>query len=303
MDFRSLTIFIQVAELSSFTRAAEKLGYSQPTISFQIKQLEQELGVQLFDRIGHTVSLTDEGRDALVYAQQICNLGEEMTSGAIKRYEPSGLVRLALADSLCRPLISRRFARFRREFPKLNLQVLTGGTGELFRLLDHNEVDVVCTLDSPIYDTSYIIASEEKIGVHFVVSTENLLAERESVTITELMEYPFLMTEKGMSYRRILDEQLAQRNLEIHPVLEGGRTDMLCEMVEENLGVAFLPDFVTEQAVRARKMVRLCVEDIDIQVSRQLIYRRDKWISLQMKAILEHLKGILLLGENEQSRS
>ena len=65
MDLRNLNTFIQTAELSSFTRAAEKLGYSQPTISFQIKQLEQELGVQLFERIGHTVSLTQKGREIL----------------------------------------------------------------------------------------------------------------------------------------------------------------------------------------------------------------------------------------------
>ena len=62
MDLRSLTIFIEAAELGSFTQTGEKLGYSQPTISFQIKLLEKELGVQLFDRIGHTVSLTDAGR-------------------------------------------------------------------------------------------------------------------------------------------------------------------------------------------------------------------------------------------------
>ena len=65
MDLQGLNIFIQVAELNSFTKAGEMLGYSQPTVSFQIKQLEAELGVKLFDRIGHTVSLTDEGRSAL----------------------------------------------------------------------------------------------------------------------------------------------------------------------------------------------------------------------------------------------
>ena len=62
MDLRGLQIFMEVAEQNSFTRAGERLGYSQPTVSFQIRQLEQELGVPLFDRIGHTVCLTDAGR-------------------------------------------------------------------------------------------------------------------------------------------------------------------------------------------------------------------------------------------------
>ena len=113
MDLQSLNIFIQVAELNSFTRAGEKLGYSQPTVSFQIKQLEKELGVSLFDRIGHTVSLTDAGRDALAYAQRICHMSEEMVLGVSRRQEVHGIVRLAMADSLCTPMIAGKFAKFR----------------------------------------------------------------------------------------------------------------------------------------------------------------------------------------------
>ena len=74
MDIRNLTTFVHVAELGNFSRAAERLGYSQPTISVQIRQLEQELGFRLFDRIGHSVRLTDKGRDVLSYAQQVCIL-------------------------------------------------------------------------------------------------------------------------------------------------------------------------------------------------------------------------------------
>ena len=79
MDIRNLTTFVHVAELGSFSRAAERLGYSQPTISVQIRQLEQELGFRLFDRIGHAVRLTDKGHQALRHAQQVCLLCQQMT--------------------------------------------------------------------------------------------------------------------------------------------------------------------------------------------------------------------------------
>ena len=105
MDLKSLNTFIHVAELQSFTRAGEKLGYAQPTISFQIKQLERELGVQLFERVGHNISLTEEGRDALEYAQRICRTAEEMARGAERRQEVRGEIRLAMADSLCTSLV------------------------------------------------------------------------------------------------------------------------------------------------------------------------------------------------------
>lgn len=294
MDLRSLNIFIEVAELSSFTRAAEKLGYSQPTVSFQIKQLERELGAKLFDRIGHTVSLTEAGRDALEYAQRIRQISQEMAMGAKKRQEPHGVVRLGMADSLCGPLITAQFERFRRNYPGVSVQITSAGTGELFRLLDHNEVDMVCTLDTHVYDTSYVIDCEEKIGVHFVAAADNPLSRQKKVTVSQLLDQPFLLTEKGMSYRRLLDENLARHSLGLHPILESGRADLLCELVEKNVGLSFLPDYVTDEAVEQGRIVRLQVQDLQVELWKQLLHRRDKWVSLPMRAMIDHLSGILL---------
>ena len=294
MDLRALNIFIEVAELKSFTRAGEKLGYSQPTVSFQIKQLEKELGVQLFDRIGHTVNLTDAGRDALGYAQQICMMTQEMALGADKRREPTGVIRLGMADSLCTPLVAREFARFRENYPKVALNITTGDTGGLFRLLDHNEVDMICSMDSQVFDTNYVIADEERIGVHIVASAGNPLAGRKQIGLQEVLDYPFMLTEKGMSYRRLLDEQLAQRAMEIQPVLEMGGADLICQLVEQDMGLSLLPDYVTEAAVKAGTVVRLDVPEVQVEVWKQLIYRRDKWLSLPMQAMIRHLSTIQL---------
>lgn len=294
MDLRNLNTFIQVAELNSFTRAGEKLGYSQPTVSLQIKQLEQELGVQLFERIGHTVTLTDSGREALTYAQRICHMSEEMILGTNKLQEPGGIVRLAMADSLCSPLIMQEFAQFRKQHPAISLHVTAAGTDEMFRLLDHNEVDVVCTLDSHIYSMNYIIANEEKIGVHFVCSAENPLAAAKKLTIDALIRHPFILTEKGMSYRRMLDENLARNSIEIQPIMEIGRADLICDLVAQDMCVSFLPDYVTEAAVKAQQIVRLDVPDFQIELWKQLLYHRDKWMSQQLEAVMKHLEKIVL---------
>lgn len=296
MDLRSLNIFIEAAELGSFTRTGEKLGYSQPTVSFQIKQLEKEMGVSLFDRIGHTVSLTDAGRDALPYAQNICHMFEEMVQGSAQRREPSGVLRLGMADSLCAPLIAGHFGKFNRQYPKVSLHISTGDTGMLLEYLDHNAVDMICTMDDHVYDTNYIIANEEAIGVHFVASARNALAEKETVGVEALLDQPFLLTEKDMSYRRLMDERLARLSLEIQPVLETGRADLICSLAEENVGIAFLPDYVTEESVRSGRLVRLNVPDFQILVWKQLLYRREKWVSLQMRAMIDHMAQIKLNG-------
>lgn len=300
MDLRSLTIFMEAAELGSFTQTGEKLGYSQPTISFQIKLLEKELGVQLFDRIGHTVSLTDAGRAALTYAQSICQLSQEMVLGSTERREPSGVLRLGMSDSLCGPLVAGHFRKFSGAYPKVSLQISTGDTGELLEYLDHNEVDMICTIDDRVYDTNYIIANEEEIGVHFVASPENTLAGKGEVKLEELVPQPFLLTEKGMSYRRLMDEKLARNSLEIQPVLETGRADLICALAEENAGIAFLPDYVTEESVKQGRLVRLNVPDCQVIVWKQLLYRREKWVSLQMQAMIDHLAEIRLTGPSEE---
>lgn len=246
----------------------------------------------LFERIGHNVSLTDEGKSVLSYAQNICHLSQEMVREANKRYEPSGMIRVAMADSLCTPLIVEEFAKFRKKYPKVCLHVTTGGTAELFRLLDHNEVDMICTMDSQVYDMNYVIASEEKVQVHFVISSQNPLAEKPELTIQDLLGQPFLLTEKGMSYRRLLDEHLARHAIEIQPILEMERADLLCKLAEQGIGVSFLPDYVTEKAVKKKKIVRLPVKNFHVEVWKQLLYRQDKWISLQMQAMIDHLTKV-----------
>jgi DNA-binding transcriptional LysR family regulator len=289
MDLQSLNIFIQVAELKNFTKAGQKLGYSQPTVSFQIKQLEEELGTRLFDRIGHTVTLTEAGCRALEYAQTICRMSEEMVQGAGMHQNAGGVIKIGLPDSLCTPFIVNRFQDFRNEYPHISLEVTNAGTDTMFHLLDHNQVDIICTLDSPIYDTNYVLAHEEKVGTSFVMSVNNLLASKKKITIKDIMDQDVILTEKGMSYRRLLDERLAKEGMEINPVLEIGRTDLICEMVADNMGISFLPDFVTEDGVKSGKLVRFNVKGYGIDIWKQLVYRKEKWISMQMKAIIEHM--------------
>ncbi len=294
MDLKVLNTFIQVAESGSFTRAGEVLGYSQPTVSVQIRQLEQELGSRLFDRIGHTVRLTERGHDVLLYAQRICHICQEMATQDENSSGIRGRVRLGMPDSLCAVLLERGFKGFREKYPNISIYIATAGTNELFRLLDHNEVDLVCTMDSQIYNTNYVVVNEDKVGVHFVVSADSPLAGRETLSVQDLLEQPLLLTEKGMSYRRILDEWLARDGMELHPVLEISNTDALCTLVQQGVGISFLPDYVTQQAARNGKVVRLDMEQFYPDLWKQLLYHRDKWLSPQMEAVIGYLSEISL---------
>ena len=196
MDLRNLKTFISVAELASFTRAAEQLGFSQSTVSFQIKQLERELGARLFERTRHAMKLTDQGREVLRYAYQMDKLTQDLTEDLHAKEEISGHVRLATADSLCSRL-GRTFRGFWALYPGISLKIVTAGTESLFRLLRHNEVDLVLTLDSHIYNTEYRLIRETQIDTHFVASPECPLCRKSALSVKELMDYPFFADGKG----------------------------------------------------------------------------------------------------------
>ena len=291
MELKNLNTFLHVAEFGSFSRAGERLGYSQPTVSVQIRQLEQELGVQLFDRIGHSVRLTDQGRQILPYAQQVSRLCSQMSHESPN--QQAAVVRVATADSLCPPLLLDHFSRLRRENPNILIKMNTAGTGDLFQLLDRNEVDLVCTLDSHIYNRNYVIAAERRAGLHFVVSATNPLAKEKILRKQDIVSQDMLLTEKGMSYRRLLDEWLARESLEVHPVLEVGSADLICRLVEQGMGMSFLPDYVTDKAVEAGTLVRLQAEGFEPELWKQLLYHRDKWLSPPMQAVIDHLMTAL----------
>ena len=287
MDTKNLTTFIYVAELRSFTKAADRLGFSQSTVSFQIKQLETELSCQLFERINHTVHLTEKGREVLEYAHQINRMTRELKD-SMKEEVSFGYIRLAMADSLCTSLLSRDFLRFRELYPNISLKIIAAGTEEMFRLMNHNEADAILTLDNHIYNTEYRILREEKVRTFFVAGAGARIASASSLSIEELLLQPFILTEKGMSYRRLLEERLAELSLEVQPVLEIGSTELICSLVEQGAGISFLPEYVIKDRVKAGTLVCLPVSGLEIHVWKQLLYHRNKWVSPQMERVLKY---------------
>lgn len=287
MEIKNLVTFVHVAELNSFTKAAQILGYSQSTVSFQIKQLETELDCQLFERINHTISLTEKGREVLNYAQKINNLTVEFKQNLHDSQEISGHIHIVTPDSICEMMLSTNYEEFYKCYPKISLKFSTADTDDMFRILDHNEADVIFTLDSHVYQTDYIIAKEERIATHFVTGPTSPLAGRKNLSVKDIVDMPFILTEKKMGYRRVFDNTLAKMSLEIHPVMEIGRTDLITNALEQGIGISFLPDFVTEKKVEEGRLIYLDVTDFEIDIWKQLIYHRNKWISKHMEAFLQ----------------
>ena len=280
MELKNLATFMQVAELGSFTKAGEKLGYSQSTVSFQIRQLEEELGVPVFERINHTVSLTETGERLLLSAHKIHAELDSFRKGTEPSGQVEGVVRLALADSLCASLIDRVFPALHEAYPRITVDCSTAGTPDLLRMLNQNEADLIYVLDRPVRNAHYEILKTDQVNTYFVCAPENPLAHRTNVSREELISQPFLLTEKGMSYRRIFDETLAEDGLEILPVFVSGDTNLLCSLAAKNCGIALLPDYACRSMIEEGNLCRIHTDPVlQPVVFRQLLRHRDKWVT------------------------
>ena len=291
MELRNLISFIHVAELGSFTKAAEQLGYSQSTVSFQIKQLEDELGCLLFERINHTVTLTERGHEMVAYAHRVRELTEDFKESITNEKNLCGHVHIVTPDSVCEDMIYNNYVDFHTLYPDISVKFTTADTSVMFDMLDHNEADAIITLDSHSYRKDYVIAKEQPLPMHFVASSSSRFAGVRDLRMADIAGEPFILTEYGQGYRRVLDKELAKKSIDITPTLEIGRTDIITNILAKSNMISFLPDFVTRELAEAGELCYLDVCDMHIDIWKQLIYHKNKWMSKALRTVIEYIKS------------
>ena len=290
MQLRNLITFIHVAELGSFTKAADQLGYTQSTVSFQIKQLEEELDCLLFERINHTITLTERGQELVYYAHQVRALTDEFKEKTSREDQLAGHIRNVTPDSVCEDMVNSHYIDFHSKYPLISIQFATGDTAMLLDMLDHNEADIIITLDRHCYNKDYVIAKEEQLSMHFVTNVGSKFAGKQGLSIRDISGEPFVLTEHGQGYRRVLDRELAKKHMEITPVLEIGRTDMITSILTQSNMISFLPDFATKHLVDAGVLCYLDICDVNVEIWKQLIYHKHKWLSKSLKTVIDYIK-------------
>ena len=285
MEFRNLLTFIRAAELHSFSQAAREMGYSQSAVSTQIAQLEADLGAPLFERIGRSVTLTAQGEDFLGYAQKIVRMTEDAQTHIRRLPIETGELRIAMAESISISLFPEILSRYCALYPQVRISLRTGDTNAMFHMLQHNEVDFIYTLDRRISRSDLILIQDKPEPVCFIASPRHALAGASRLSLAEIIEYPFILTERRMSYRELLDQLLTARKMELTPRLELGNTDLIRQLVMENMGLSFLPLFTVQKEIKEGSLIQLPVTDCPIEIWRQIIQHKAKWVTPAMRAM------------------
>lgn len=287
MEFREITTFLQVAQHQSFSKAARQLGYSQAAVTIQIKQLENELGVHLFDRIGKQISLTHQGQVFYQYAISIQKDLAQARQAVSDSSELNGKLCLGTIESICASIFPELLSEYHRLYPEVTISIVTDSPDVLLERMNENAIDIVYLLDRRIYDNRWhktLEIPEENI---FVASPGHELAQADrELELDEVLQFPFLLTEKDASYRHMLEQYLAASDRSIRPFLEIGSTEFIIHMLLKNTGISFLPEFTIRREVEQKRLTALKVRGFQMQTWRQIFYHKDKWVTREMQEFL-----------------
>ena len=287
MELRILNTFLKVAQLQSFSKAADSLGYSQSAITVQVQQLENELGVRLFDRIGKNVTITHYGQSFIPYARDVISSATKAAHFAVDDHDLTGTLRIGSIESIITTSFSEILPLFHQRCPHVTTTIYSGGTQELLEMLHHNELDLIYTLDDPGYDPQLVKLFEQPEEVVVMAGGQHPLSKSEHLVLKDIVDEDFILMPKTSNYRHLFDAELARQKLEVHPFLELDGTDMAIRLLENNPYLTVLPRYAAESQVQSGSIVILPVKDCHMEQYRQLVHHKDKVITPQICAIAD----------------
>ncbi len=281
MNLRQLEVFLWVAELKSFTRAAKQLYMSQPAVSFQIRALEEELGVKLFWRDEKNVALTEAGRLLYPEVKQMVNHFYKIKSGLedLKGLRRGQLV-IGASTIPGEYLLPLLIGDFRRSYPGIQVSLRIGGSGEVEKWLVDREIDLGFT---GVFIAGKEVQCQPWIDDRLVliVPSGHPWGARQAVSVSELMKEPLIIREPGSGTRRTLEDRLASRDIllgQCNLVMELGSTRAIITAVQAGLGVSVVSFWAAQEPLLLGRVKEVLVEDLNLQ-RKLYVARYQNWIN------------------------
>lgn len=298
METRIAKTFIKVAELGNITKAAEQLGYSQGAVTSQIKQLEEDLGVLLFDRIGRGIQLTEAGRRFREYAVNLVRASEDADAFALEENDPEGRLIIEATSSVSIGILSKLLFPFHERYPRIEVSVrLTEDTDILLDHVRQNRVDFAVFLAPKGQYDGCTLAAEKKEDFKFVTSASDRLAGKKNVPLDDILDdsfvSDFISTDNEMQNVYVVETYLRQRGYDVHSAVEFGTIASVVNYIKTNGGHAYLPLFMIENELKRKELCIIDTEPIDIHEYIQVIYSSTRWMSPQMKVFAAFMKEML----------
>ncbi|MGW2745137.1 LysR family transcriptional regulator [Streptomyces sp. NPDC001450] len=289
MELRLLVTFEKVATVLSFTRAAAELSYAQSSVTSQIRTLESDLGVELFDRLGSRIRLTEAGERLLPYARRLIELAEEARAAVTGAEEPSGTLTVGTMESLTSYRLPPLLEYFHHRHPKVRLALRTTIGDETRQALRQGTYDVGFLMEEETGHPGLESAVLAVEPLALVAAPGHPLAEG-PVTTADLTRQPLLATEPGCAYRDLFERELTA----LKPVefMEFGTIEATKRAAAAGLGIALLPEVTVAAELAGGSLVRLGWEP-PFTLRTQLAWRSGKRLPAHARLFVEQARRLV----------
>lgn len=288
MELRHLKTFIIVAESGGFTRAGERLGYTQSTITNHIQSLEEAIGSPLFDRLGKKIVLTEVGEHMLSYAQKILALSNEALESSQMNGKPSGTIRIGANESLMIYRLPVILYEFKKKYPQVHIILQPSESQELHNELKSGKFDFALFTNPEKLGVDIVTRSLVRETIVLVAPPGHPLTEQKVVTPADLEGEMLLLTEPG-SYRDLLERWLKEEGISCSRIhfwsIEAIKQTVMC-----GLGLSYLPLITVKEEIERGKLIALPWMYSEDFVTTELAYHKNKWLTPAMKKLIEMIE-------------
>lgn len=289
MNTKNLITFKTILETGSFQKAADKLNYTQSTVTFQIKQLEEELTLKLFEKIGRRMELTQAGKDILPYVDTILQGTEQINNYGKGLSEITGSLKLAIPDSILIYTMQPFLQAFLHEAPNVQLVVNSLQAGEINQAILNGTADIGINCEKENYPDTVI---HKKLGTYKIFLVASPFVNRDLLDfITPHQRKPFslICNEPDGYYQMEMNKYLTEKDITLNPYMKVQSIEAVKRCVMNNLGIAVVPTYSIEEELRNGSLLPIKTE-LDEKIFNSIyVYHKNKWLSPQMELALNLL--------------
>jgi len=260
MADRRLQVFQTVARLLSFTKAAEELHMTQPAVTFQVRQLEEQYNTRLFDRTHNRISLTEAGRKVYESAVHIFELYAEMDN-AVRELTGNvgGVLILGASSTIAEYMLPVLLGDFKKEYPDVSIRLKVSNSDGIVSQVENNTIDLG-VVEAPVNNKNLVVEQCRTDELVLIVPPGHELASRDKVSPKELINYPFICREEGSGTREVmLESMLADGGsaADLNIVMELGSLEAIKGAVEAGMGISVLSSATVVKELKLGTLVAI----------------------------------------------
>jgi len=279
LDYKVHTL-LTLINVGSYTKTAKVLSLTQPAVSHQIKQLEQEYGIQLFHSSRKGLTMTPEGEILLRYARRMAALDDTLRQAIEDSRKRIRRVAVGITTTLGEYLVSQIFRQYCEENPDVNISIVSDTISSIYEMLSLYQLDLAIVEGSVpnISQRDYNFKLLDTDSLCLIVSPKHAFAQRESVTLEELKQEKFILRSSSAGTRTLFETHLLKQNESINNfniLIETDNISTIKELVASNLGVTIMAHSACRDETHSGKLVEVPIENMNMHREINIVYHRD----------------------------